>query len=129
MSRTAVNAPNAASVGSYSHAVEIDGFLYLSGQTPLDPSASEPGGGLAGRSIAEQTRQCFRNLSAVLAEAGLTADHVVKCNTYLTDMADFAEYDAAYCEHFEQPYPARTTVAVAGLPMGAQIEIEMIAHR
>ena len=126
MSRHAINAPNAASVGAYSHAVEIDGFLYLSGQTPLDPSTSALPDGA---SIAEQTRQCFRNLFAVLAAAGLTPDHVVKCNTYLTDMADFAQYDAAYREQFAEPFPARTTIAVAGLPMGARIEIEMIAHR
>ena len=61
--------------------------------------------------------------------AGLTPDHVIKCNTYLTDMNDFAEYDAVYRTHFAEPVPARTTVAVAALPMGAQIEIEMIAHR
>ncbi|HEY4331685.1 MAG TPA: Rid family detoxifying hydrolase [Ilumatobacteraceae bacterium] len=125
MPRHAFNAPNAASVGSYSHAIEIDGFVYLSGQTPLDPSTTEIGG----TSIAAQTRQCFANLFAVLAEAGLTSDDVIKCNTYLTDMRDFAEYDAEYRTHFAEPFPARTTVAVAALPRGAQIEIEMIAHR
>jgi 2-iminobutanoate/2-iminopropanoate deaminase len=125
MTRMGFNVPGAASVGSYSHAVEIDGFLYLSGQTPLDPPTSA----LVVGSIAEQTRQCFANLFAVLAEAGLTSDDVIKCNTYLTDMADFAEYDAEYRAHFTEPFPARTTIAVAGLPMGARIEIEMIAHR
>ena len=82
MARNGFNAPNAASVGSYSHAVEIDGFLYLSGQTPLDP----PSSALVVGSIAEQTRQCFANLIAVLETAGLTTDNVIKCNTYLTDM-------------------------------------------
>lgn len=125
MARNAITALNAASVGSYSHAVEIDGFLYLSGQTPLDPSSGE----LVAGTIGDQTRQCFTNLIAVLAAAGLTTEHVIKCNTYLTDMADFAEYDAVYRTLFTQPFPARTTVAVAALPVGAQIEIEMIAHR
>ncbi len=125
MPRQAITAANAASVGSYSHAVEIDGFVYLSGQTPLDP----PSKMLVGGSIAEQTRQCFANLFGVLAAAGLTPDHVIKCNTYLTDMAHFDEYDAEYRTHVNEPYPARTTVAVGALPLGAQVEIEMIAHR
>lgn len=125
MARNGFNAPGAASVGSYSHAVEVDGFLYLSGQTPLDP----PSSALVVGSISDQTRQCFANLLAVLETAGLTADHVIKCNTYLVDMNDFAEYDAVYRTFFAEPFPARTTVQVAGLPMGAHIEIEMIAHR
>ncbi|MCU1392704.1 MAG: putative endoribonuclease [Ilumatobacteraceae bacterium] len=125
MTRNGFNAQGAASVGSYSHAVEIDGFLYLSGQTALDPPSSAAVGG----SIGEQTRQCVANLIAVLETAGLTTDHVVKCNTFLTDMRDFAEYDAVYRTYFTEPYPARTTVQVAALPLGASIEIEMIAHR
>ena len=124
MPRNGFNAPGAASVGSYSHVVAIDGFYYLSGQTPLDPPTSA----LVVGTIADQTRQCFANLGAVLDAAGLTLDNVIKCNTYLTDMNDFAEYDAVYRSYFEEPFPARTTVQVAGLPMGAQIEIEMIAH-
>ena len=125
MPRHAITAANAASVGSYSHAIEIDGLLYLSGQTPLDPPSTM----LVVGTIAEQTRQCLTNLSGVLAAAGLTLDNVIKCNTYLTNMADFDEYDAEYRTHFSEPYPARTTVAVAALPLGAQVEIEMIAHR
>jgi len=125
MARNGFNAPGAASVGSYSHAVEIDGFVYLSGQTPLDP----PHGTLVSGSVTDQTQQCFRNLFAVLETAGLTPDDVIKCNTYLVDMNDFAEYDAAYRAHFSEPFPARTTVAVAALPMGARIEIELVAHR
>jgi 2-iminobutanoate/2-iminopropanoate deaminase len=125
MARIGFNAPNAASVGSYSHAVEIDGFLYLSGQTPLDP----PSSALVLGSIGDQARQCLANLVAVLAAAGLTTDNVIKCNAYLIDMNDFAEYDAVYRTFFAEPFPARTTVQVAGLPMGAHIEIEMIAHR
>ena len=125
MSRNGFNAPGAASVGSYSHAVEIDGFLYLSGQTPLDPPTSA----LVLGPIADQTRQCLANLLAVLETAGLNTDDVIKCNTFLIDMNDFAEYDAVYRTFFNEPYPARTTVQVAALPMGAHIEFEMIAHR
>ena len=124
MPRNGFNAPGAASVGAYSHAVEVGGFYYLSGQTPLDP----PSHALVTGSIADQTRQCFSNLIAVLETAGLTLDNVIKCNTYLTDMNDFAEYDAVYRTYFTEPFPARTTVQVAGLPLGAHIEIEMIAH-
>lgn len=111
-------------MGSFSNVVVIDGFYYLSGQTPCDP----PSSALVLGSITDQTRQCFANLIAVLEAAGLTLDNVIKCNTYLTDMNDFAEYDAAYRSYFAEPYPARTTVQVAALPMGAHIEIEMIAH-
>lgn len=124
MTRNGFNAAGAASLGAYSHVVAIDGFYYLSGQTPLDPPCSA----LVRGSIADQTHQCFVNLIAVLDAAGLTLDNVIKCNTYLIDMNDFDEYDAIYRSYFAEPFPARTTVQVAGLPMGAQIEIEMIAH-
>lgn len=124
MPRNGFNAHGAASLGAYSHVVAIDGFYYLSGQTPMDPPTSA----LVVGSIADQTRQCMANLVAVLEAAGLTLDNVIKCNTYLTDMNDFAEYDAVYRSYFAEPFPARTTVQVAGLPMGAQIEIEMVAH-
>lgn len=125
MSRHAVNAPNATAIGPYSHAVWAGDLLYLSGQTPLDPAS----GLLVEGDVGAQATQCFRNLFGVLAAAGLTPTDVVKVNVYLTDMADFAAMNAAYAAQFEPPYPARTTVAVAGLPRGARIEIEMIARR
>ncbi len=125
MSRQAVTAPNASAIGPYSHAVWAGDLLYLSGQTPLDPAT----GMLLKGDVAAQAAQCFRNLFGVLAAAGLTPAHVVKVNVYLTDMADFAAMNAVYAAQFEPPYPARTTVAVAGLPRNAQIEIEMIARR
>jgi 2-iminobutanoate/2-iminopropanoate deaminase len=77
--------------------------------------------------VGAQTRQCFANLFAVLAAAGGTPADVQKVNVFLTDMADFPAMNAAYAEQFEAPYPARTTVAVAGLPLGARVEIEMVA--
>lgn len=123
MTRQAVSAPGASAIGPYSHAVWAGKRLYLSGQTPLDPATGE----LAQGDIGAQTEQCFRNLFAVLAAAGLGPDHVVKVNVYLTDMADFAAMNGVYGKMFEPPYPARTTVAVAGLPRGARVEIEMLA--
>ncbi len=125
MSRKAVTAPNASAIGPYSHAVWAGGLLYLSGQTPLDATT----GKLVTGDVAAQAAQCFRNLFGVLAAAGLTPGDVVKVNVYLTDMADFAAMNSVYATQFEAPYPARTTVAVAGLPRNAQIEIEMIARR
>jgi 2-iminobutanoate/2-iminopropanoate deaminase len=125
MVRNAVSAPGAVAIGPYSHAVWAGKRLYLSGQTPVDPETGE----LAQGDIAAQTEQCFRNLFAVLQAAGLGNDDVVKVNVYLTDMADFAAMNAVYATMFEQPFPARTTIAVAGLPRGARIEIEMIARR
>ncbi len=125
MTREAVSAPGASAIGPYSHAVWAGKRLYLSGQTPLDPATGE----LAQGDIGAQTEQCFRNLFAVLEAAGLGPERVVKVNVYLTDMADFAGMNAVYAKMFEQPYPARTTVAVAGLPRGAHVEIEMIARR
>ncbi len=125
MTRDSVHADAApAAVGPYSHAVREGGFVFLSGQTPLRPDTIElvPGG------IEVQTRQVFSNLEAVLAAAGSSLSDVVKVNVYLTDMADFPAMNAIYGEHFTQPYPARTTVAVAGLPLGAAVEIELVAR-
>jgi len=125
MSRTAITASGAAAVGPYSHAIDSDGLVFLSGQTPLDPATGQ----LADGPIEAQTRQCFANLFHVLAAAGLGPDDVVKCNVFLTDMADFAAMNSVYAEQFEQPFPARTTIGVASLPLGASVEIELIARR
>ena len=123
--RTAVNAPGAAAVGPYSHAIDAGEFVYLSGQTPLDPAT----GALVAGDIGAQAEQCFRNLFAVLAAAGLTSDDVVKVNVYLVDMADFAAMNGVYERQFSRPFPARTTIGVAALPLGARIEVELIARR
>ncbi|RXH35335.1 endoribonuclease L-PSP [Bradyrhizobium nanningense] len=123
MSRGAINAPGAAAVGPYSHGVLINGFVYLSGQTPIDGAT----GRLVDGDIEAQVHQCFRNLGAALEAASLSFDNVVKCNVFLTDMQDFAAMNSVYAKHFSKPYPARTTIGVASLPLGAKVEIEMIA--
>jgi 2-iminobutanoate/2-iminopropanoate deaminase len=120
---TSQQAPKA--VGPYSHAVWAGDLLYLSGQTPIDPATSK----LVEGDIANQTQQVFNNLEAVLKSAGLTMDHVVKSNVFLTTMANFPAMNAVYQTRFQAPYPARSTVAVAGLPLNALLEIEMIARK
>ena len=125
MSRKSFTAAGATAVGPYSHAVEAGDLVYLSGQTPLDSAT----GKLVEGDIAAQTEQCFKNLFAVLASAGLSEADVVKANVFLTDMGNFAAMNQVYATKFSAPYPARSTVAVAGLPLGAQVEIELIARR
>lgn len=125
MPRRAVTSADGVAIGPYSHAIDTGHLVFLSGQTPLDPAT----GVLVSGSIEAQTRRCLDNLQAVLTAGGLTLDDVVKCNVFLTDMGDFAEMNAAYASYFTEPYPARTTVAVAGLPRDARVEIEMVALR
>ena len=125
MSRKSFTAAGATAVGPYSHAVEAGDLVFLSGQTPLDSAT----GKLVEGDIAAQTEQCFKNLFAVLASAGLSEADVVKANVFLTDMGNFAAMNQVYATKFSAPYPARSTVAVAGLPLGAQVEIELIARR
>jgi 2-iminobutanoate/2-iminopropanoate deaminase len=112
-------------VGPYSQAVASGDHVFLSGQTPIDPATGLLVDGDAGA----QAGRCFDNLAGVLDAAGLTFDDVVKVNVYLTSMADFAAMNEVYASRFTEPYPARTTVAVAGLPLGARIEIELVARR
>ena len=125
MGRKAISSPGAAAIGPYSHGVDSEGLVFLSGQTPLDPDT----GKLVEGDIAAQARQCFANLRAVLKAAGLTMDHVQKVNVFLTDMGSFAAMNEVYRQEFSAPYPARTTIGVLSLPLGAAIEIEMIARR
>lgn len=123
--RQSVNAPDAPlAVGPYSHAVRGGQMVYLSGQTPLDPAT----GRLVDGDVSVQTARVFANLASVLTAAGLTFEHVVKVNVYLTDLADFTAMNEVYAQIFSEPFPARTTVAVAGLPLGAEVEIELIAR-
>ena len=105
--------------------MESEGLVYLSGQTPLDPAT----GRLAEGGAAEQTERTFANLGKVLEAAGLGFDDVVKVNVFLTDMRDFAAMNEVYARRFAAPYPARTTIGVRELPLGASVEIEMIARR
>ena len=105
------------------HAVDTDGLVFCSGQTPIDPGTGE----LRAGGVEAQTHQCFDNLFAVLADGGLGPEHVVKVNVYLTDMDDFAEMNGVYAEYFKKDPPGRTCVAVSALPAGASVEIEVTA--
>jgi 2-iminobutanoate/2-iminopropanoate deaminase len=126
MTRKTSSSPNAPkAIGPYSQAVWTGNLLYCSGQTPIDPET----GKLVEGGISEQTRQAFRNLESVLSGAGLNMNQVIKVNVYLTSMANFAEMNTVYQDRFTAPYPARTTVAVAALPLNAMVEIELIAER
>lgn len=121
--RQAYNVEGAVSVGPYSQAVKAGELVYLSGQTPIDPKT----GKLVEKDIGRQTEQCFKNLFTVLAHMGLCESDVVKVNVFLIDMDNFAAMNAVYADQFLAPYPARTTIGVAALPLGAQVEIELIA--
>ena len=125
MPRKSFSATGAVSVGPYSHAVGSGEYIFLSGQTPIDSNT----GKIVEGNIVKQTEQCFINLFNVLKAAGLTPDDVEKVNVFLTDMGNFAAMNASYSKQFTDPYPARTTIGVASLPLGAQIEIEMIARK
>ncbi|MEM7083882.1 MAG: RidA family protein [Pseudomonadota bacterium] len=114
-----------AAIGPYSQGVWSDNRLYVSGQTPIDPGTGQ----LVDGDITAQTQRVFDNLRAILREAGLRFEHAIKLNVYLIDMADFAAMNAVYQEQFAAPFPSRTTVAVAGLPLNARVEIELIARR
>jgi len=123
--RKGYNVNGVIAAGPYSHAVDAGGIVFLSGQTPKNTNSTDIKFG----DIIGQTKQCFLNLFEVLKEAGLTPDDVVKVNVYLTDIKNFAEMNAVYETQFNKPYPARTTIAVVALPLGADVEIEMIAKR
>jgi 2-iminobutanoate/2-iminopropanoate deaminase len=114
-----------AAIGPYSQAVWAGELIFMSGQTPLDPST----GRLVSGGVAEQTSQVFDNLEAVLGGAGLAMDHVIKCTVFLTTMDDFAAMNEVYATRFEDPFPSRSTVAVAALPLGARVEIELVDRR
>ena len=124
MSRKVVSSPSApAAAGPYSHAIVANGFVFTAGQVGLDPATGQ----LAEGGIEAQARQALQNVKAVLESAGTTLDNVVKVNVYLKNMDDFATMNEVYATFFYQSPPARTTVEVARLPIGALIEIEMVA--
>lgn len=110
-------------IGPFSHAVRARSFVFLSGQVGVDPST----GALVEGDAARQTEQALTNLSAVLRAAGKSLADVVKTTVFLVDMGDFAAMNSVYARHFSTPHPARTTVAVAALPLGAAVEIEAVA--
>ena len=119
----AQGAPKA--VGPYSHAVVAGDLVYCSGQIPLDPATGE----LVQGDIAAQTGRIIDNIVAVLDASGSALDRVVKTTVFLTDMGDFAAMNQVYAARFGEHRPARSTVAVAGLPKGARVEIECVATR
>ena len=114
-----------AAIGPYSQAVEANGFIYASGQLPIDPATGAfPEGG-----IQAQTRQSLLNVKSILEEAGLSLSNVVKTTVFLADMGDFAAMNEIYSQFFTQPFPARSAVAVKALPKGALVEVEIVASR
>lgn len=115
------NAP--AAIGPYSQGVKANGFVFVSGQIPIDPAT----GAFAGEDIAIQTRQCFKNVQAVLAEAGATLENAVRVNVYLKDINDFAAMNEVYATFFTGDFPARAAVQVAAIPKDALVEVEVIA--
>lgn len=121
--RTVIHTSKApAAIGPYSQAIRAGKFLFASGQLGLDPATGQLQEG-----IEAQTRQALANLQAVLAEAGMTVDHVVKTTIFLADLNDFATVNGLYAEVFRREPPARSTVQVAALPKNGLVEIELIA--
>ncbi|WP_315330763.1 RidA family protein [Segatella oulorum] len=117
------NAP--AAIGPYSQAIEVNGFIFASGQIPIDPATGEfvKGG------IKEQTRQSLLNAKSILIAAGTDLNHVVKTTVFLSDMANFTAMNEVYSTFFEQPFPSRSAVAVKDLPKGALVEVEVLAAK
>ena len=112
-----------AAVGPYSQAIEANGFIFASGQLPIDPSTNA----FAEGGVKEQTRQSLTNARNVLAAAGVDLSHVVKTTVFLSDMDNFAAMNEVYAEFFKEPSPARSAIAVKALPKGALVEVECIA--
>ena len=124
MSKTAITSPELPPpVGPFSQAIEVGGFLFLSGQVGQDPGTGKlvPGG------VVAEAEQAFSNASAVLRAAGLGFEHVASVRVFLTRMEYYQAMNSVYARHFTEPFPARTAVAVAALPLGASVEIDMIA--
>ena len=125
MERRIIQTPNApGAVGPYSQAVACEGWLYVSGQIPLDPLTGE----MVTGGIAAQTERVLNSLKGILEEAGAGLGDAVKVNVYLTDMNDFQQVNEVYARFFGENRPARACVAVAALPKGAQVEIDLVAR-
>ena len=114
------NAP--AAIGPYSQAIETDGYVFTSGQIPINPATGE----VEGKTIEEQTEQVMHNIGALLEASGLTFANVVKTTCFLADLNDFAAFNAVYAKYFPNEAPARSCFAVAGLPKDAKLEVETI---
>jgi len=125
MSRQSIHTDRAPqAIGTYSQAVRAGDTVYLSGQVPLDPATTQ----LVSGDIEQQIRRVFENLKAVAEAAGGSLAHAVKLTIFLTDLGHFAKVNEVMATYFSKPYPARSTVGVAQLPRGAQIEIECVLH-
>lgn len=123
MSRNIIHTEQApAAVGPYSQAVQYGDLVFLSGQVGIDPAT----GKLVEGGVEAQARQVFRNLRAVCQAAGGDLDDLVKVNIYLTDLGDFTAVNGIMAEQFAEPYPARATVGVVALPLGAEVEVEAV---
>lgn len=114
------NAPSA--IGPYSQAVSHNGFLFVSGQIPIDPATGE----FNSDDAVEQMRQCLKNIAAIATAAGTDISRTIKTTVLVRDLSRFAEINAAYGEAFTAPYPARATFEVSALPKGAQVEVEAV---
>lgn len=112
-------------IGPYSAYREANGFLFASGQIPINPNSGE----IESFDIKEQTRQALKNVGAILEENGLSYDKVIKTTCFLANIADFEAFNEVYAEFFKTPYPARSAFAVKDLPKGAKVEIEVIASK
>ncbi len=123
MSKTAFTSPELTPpVGPFSQAVEAGGFIFFSGQVGQDPTT----GKLVAGGIVAETERIFQNLSAVLKAAGKSFDDAVRVGVFLTSISDYAALNGIYATHFSQPFPARTTIGVAALPLGACVEIDLV---
>jgi 2-iminobutanoate/2-iminopropanoate deaminase len=123
MNKTTITSPELAPpVGPFSQAIDAGGFIYVSGQVGQDPTT----GKLVAGGITAETERVFQNLSAVLKAAGKSFDDVVRAGVFLTSMSDFVALNGVYAKHFRQPFPARTTIAVAALPLGACVEMDLV---
>ena len=123
MSKTIISTQNApAAIGPYSQAVRHGDTLYVSGQLPLDPETKK-----MDDDVSAQTEQSMNNIKAILTEAGSSMENIIRCGIFVTDLADFTTVNEMYASFFEGDYPARATVQVAALPLGAKVEIDAIA--
>ncbi len=124
MEKKVINTSKApAPIGPYSQAIVCNGMLYIGGQISINPKTND----LVNGDVAAETHQCMRNIAAILDEAGININHVVKTTIFLSDMNLFAPVNEVYGSYFSGDYPARETVAVKGLPKGVNVEISMIA--
>jgi 2-iminobutanoate/2-iminopropanoate deaminase len=117
-------AKSPAAVGPYNHAVRTGDLLFCAGQIPIDPKD----GNLVNGDVKVQTDRVLQNVKTILEDQGLTFNNVVKSTVFLTNLGDFAAMNEVYAKYFTENFPARSTIQVAGLPKGANVEIEVIAH-